>query len=351
MILVDRPTLARADLQMNEQNKDLNRYPYGRGVLVRVLVENIYNGPDLKALPTALVGDVISVAGGTYAVDLINQKLVEPFTFSDPDRIHDIPDGMVLTSGTEDRPLVINPDLLGQKKNPTLDPKLQPHMLYGEPDPSLDIQLRTDEQVADHLRKLDDDQERLANGEEGQTILTRQPNPIITTYGGEFGAADAPIFISTTGQTQQELGMDSPLYARPGQAGSNDPKALLIPVTPPETGETGKDGSTVLIPPPGPFPPSAGSRQDFGANARAGRPGAFVEPAEPAKVVGDGHPWAFWEEAGLSNQLAQAVYEHGFATKALLVEKVNRDGYDGLTAVPGMNKKRAQALYTWAAAS
>ena len=334
MILMNRPTLTRGNLQMNEQNKDGNRFPNGRGVLVTVLVESIYNGPDLKALPKALVGDVISVAGGSYAVDLINSKLVEPYTFTDPDRIHDIPAGMVLTSGTEDRPLTVNADLLGQKKDPFLNPIDQPHMLYAEPDPSLDISLRTQEEVDAHLQALKEEQDRLANGETGQTILTRQPNPVVTTYGNEFGATDAPIFINDAGETQTELGIDSPLYPRPGQVGSNDPKALLTPVAPLETDETrllgkeGGHGSKTLISPSGTIQ-------------------ASVDPGQ-ARQVATGYPWDFWEGAGLSNQLAQALYEHGFTSKALLVEKVNNDGYNELLSIPGIAKKRAIALYNWA---
>jgi hypothetical protein len=46
---------------------------------VRVLVANVYNGINHKALPKAQVGDIITVASGAYVQDLIACALVEPY--------------------------------------------------------------------------------------------------------------------------------------------------------------------------------------------------------------------------------------------------------------------------------
>jgi len=72
-----------AELVAEQNRLAMNSAPQRPYAVVRVLVANRYNGPDLKA-KRANVGDVITVAGGRYADDLIASGLVEiPVIVSD----------------------------------------------------------------------------------------------------------------------------------------------------------------------------------------------------------------------------------------------------------------------------
>ena len=76
MILMNQPTLTRGNLQLAKQQKETQRFPFGPGTQVRVLVASVYAGPNLKALPPAQVGDIITVTSGAYVQDLIRCGLV-----------------------------------------------------------------------------------------------------------------------------------------------------------------------------------------------------------------------------------------------------------------------------------
>lgn len=76
MILMNQPTLTRGNLQLAKQQKETQRFPFGTGTPVRVLVASVYAGPNLKALPPAQVGDIITVTSGAYVQDLIRCGLV-----------------------------------------------------------------------------------------------------------------------------------------------------------------------------------------------------------------------------------------------------------------------------------
>lgn len=76
MILMNQPTLTRGNLQLAKQQKETQRFPFGPGTQVRVLVASVYAGPNLKALPPAQVGDIITVTSGAYVQDLIKCGLV-----------------------------------------------------------------------------------------------------------------------------------------------------------------------------------------------------------------------------------------------------------------------------------
>lgn len=76
MILMNQPTLVRGNLQLAKQQQETKRFPFGPGAVVRVLVAGVYAGSNLKALPPAQVGDVITVTSGAYVLDLIKCGLV-----------------------------------------------------------------------------------------------------------------------------------------------------------------------------------------------------------------------------------------------------------------------------------
>lgn len=76
MILMNQPTLTRGNLQLAQQQKETKRFPFGQGTPVRVLVAGVYAGTNLKALPPAQVGDIITVTSGAYTLDLIKCGLV-----------------------------------------------------------------------------------------------------------------------------------------------------------------------------------------------------------------------------------------------------------------------------------
>lgn len=78
MILMNNATagVVRGRRQFEVKNQDNKLFAFGNGKAVVVLVESVYNGPNHKALPAAHPGDVIVIADGPYAFDLIAQGLV-----------------------------------------------------------------------------------------------------------------------------------------------------------------------------------------------------------------------------------------------------------------------------------
>jgi hypothetical protein len=62
-------------------------------------------------------------------------------------------------------------------------------------------------------------------------------------------------------------------------------------------------------------------------------------------------PWTFLEGAGLSGQLAQALYQAGFIDKATILKIFTDGGVDPFTAVKGVGPKTAERLIKWAAAT
>lgn len=97
MILMNQPTLTRGNLQLAKQQKETQRFPFGPGTQVRVLVASVYAGPNLKALPLAQVGDIITVTSGAYVQDLIKCGLVT-------DQLEETPAAVVTTEATPTEP-------------------------------------------------------------------------------------------------------------------------------------------------------------------------------------------------------------------------------------------------------
>lgn len=94
MILMNNAAsgVVRGRRQFEVKNQDNKLFAFGNGKEVVVLVGSVYNGPNHKALPAASPGDVIVIAGGPYAFDLIKQGLVvavedyvEPAATTEPD--------------------------------------------------------------------------------------------------------------------------------------------------------------------------------------------------------------------------------------------------------------------------
>ena len=83
-------SLAETIAKHNQLAATASNEPQRPSAKVRVLVESRYNGPDLKAR-NAKVGDVIDVAGGRYAQDLIASGLVEMFV-EEPEDSHSATD-------------------------------------------------------------------------------------------------------------------------------------------------------------------------------------------------------------------------------------------------------------------
>lgn len=84
----------RGNRQLTEQNKDGRLFSFGNGKQVVVLVESVYNGPNNKAQPVAYPGDTITIAGGPYAFDLIQQGLVIAVEdYVDPSEVKKSPTG------------------------------------------------------------------------------------------------------------------------------------------------------------------------------------------------------------------------------------------------------------------
>ena len=71
---------------------------------------------------------------------------------------------------------------------------------------------------------------------------------------------------------------------------------------------------------------------------------SFAMASPPVPVS----PWSFWEGAGVTPQLAEKLYEAGFTSKVALLQRVNQEGLAVLEAIPGIAKRRAQALFNWA---
>lgn len=78
MILMNnqKTGFVRGRTQLNQQNQNDRVFSFGAGTEVLVLVDGIYNDPRNKALPTAVEGDLITVAGGPYLADLVKLGLV-----------------------------------------------------------------------------------------------------------------------------------------------------------------------------------------------------------------------------------------------------------------------------------
>lgn len=76
MILTNNLGTRRQRAQLDKINKDGQIFSLGAGKEVRVLIEGVYNGPNNKAQPFASPGNIIMVAAGPYALDLIRQGLV-----------------------------------------------------------------------------------------------------------------------------------------------------------------------------------------------------------------------------------------------------------------------------------
>jgi hypothetical protein len=60
-------------------------------------------------------------------------------------------------------------------------------------------------------------------------------------------------------------------------------------------------------------------------------------------------PWDFLEGAGLTNQLAQAVWEAGFKSKELILNAFTERSLSAFTEIRGIGKSRAEQLVIWAA--
>jgi hypothetical protein len=75
----EKSPLAKAIDAMNEQARKAPPRPAPSTETVRVLVAGVYNGARHKSLGWRKAGEVIEVAGGAYAADLVAAGLVERY--------------------------------------------------------------------------------------------------------------------------------------------------------------------------------------------------------------------------------------------------------------------------------